>query len=337
MMNQKILKHTILILSGLFIIPTSVIANPATLSKELQLHIPVITFENQGQTQYLSADLTYQPTNNPETPAFQVFKYSILSADNIPPVLRDLKLVTEGAPPEIVDLTATNARLTFISSIPLACSVVYGKTPNFGKIATDINMNGSAIINHNPILNGLEKNTQYYYRVQGSDAAGKIYWAPTATFKTSAASITDNNLLSLKNGATVTAVSSNFSGAKNNQTWGANSAIDGSNATAWSSAGDGDNAFIEITLAASKNIETIEVFSRSMNDGSAKIISFTVTTDSGEKRGPFTLPNTTQAHQFPLNRQTKSIRFEVETSTGGNTGLFEIRAYETSPSRTSGM
>jgi hypothetical protein len=65
-------------------------------------------------------------------------------------------------------------------------------------------------------------------------------------------------------------------------------------------------------------------------------LTFTITTDSGEVL-PFTLPNTEQAHQFSLNRQTSSIRLDVVSSTGGNTGLIEIKAYETSPSRTGEM
>ena len=335
MTHYALLKNSLLIISSLGLISPALKADPVSLSKELKLHIPVIHFQNQEQLQYLSADLEYQNTNT-ETITFTVSNYEILSENDIPPSLSSLTLVTEGAAPNIVDITATDARLTFVSSIPLACSVVYGKTLDFGQVSIDANMNGGAIIDHNPILSGLEADTLYYYRVQGTDAAGKIYWNPTATFKTSGGTVTDNNLLSLNNGASITAVSSNFSGAGNSETWGANSAIDGSNSTAWSSNGDGDNAFIEIALSESKQIETLEVFSRSMTDGSAKILTFTITTDSGEVL-PFNLPNTKQAHQFPLNRQTSSIRLDVVSSSGGNTGLIEIKAYEISPSRTDEM
>ena len=335
MTHTSFLKNSLFIITSLGLISPALNAEPVSLSKELKLHIPVIHFQNQEQLQYLSADLEYQNTNA-ETITFTVSNYEILSENDIPPSLSNLALVTEGAAPSIVDITAIDARLTFVSSIPLACSVVYGKTPDFGQVSIDGNMNGGAIIEHNPILSGLAADTLYYYRVQGTDAAGKVYWNPTATFKTSGGTVTDNNLLSLNNGASITAVSSNFSGANNNETWGANSAIDGSNSTAWSSNDDGNNAFIEIALSESKQIETVEIFSRSMTDGTAKILTFTITTDSGEVL-PFTLPNTEQAHQFPLNRQTSSIRLDVVSSTGGNTGLLEIKAYEISPSRTSGM
>ncbi len=317
----------------LLLAPTIVIAVPVTLSEDLQLHIPVVHYQNKGRIEYLWADLEYDPSNT-TTLTFKLKKYDILAETERPPALFKLETVINGAAPEIVDIKNSEARLTFVSTIPLACSVIYGKMPNFGQIATDSNMNGGAIINHNPILNNLEADTVYHYRVQGSDAEGKLYWGAHSTFKTSG-SIIDNNLLSLDNGARISAVSSNFDGANDGE-FGANNAVDGSNATAWSSAGDGDNAFIEITLAESKKIETIMVRSRSMTDGSAKILTFMITTDNGEVAGPFTLPNATQGHQFPLNRTTQSIRLDVVTSTGGNTGVVEIVGYENDPSLTSG-
>jgi hypothetical protein len=205
--------------------------------------------------------------------------------------------------------------------------VVYGKTLNFGSVATDPNMKGGAIIDHNPILINLEPDTQYYYRVQGSDAQGKLYWSPASSFTTISANEQPENFLSLNNGATIISVSSNFSGVANNQTWGANSAIDGSAATAWSSAGDGSNAFITIALAQAQHINTLRVWSRSMRDGSAKILSFTVTMDTGEVLGPFNLPDTQKAYDFSIDRTTSSVRLDVKDSTGGNTGLVEIEAF----------
>lgn len=297
-------------------------AEQAKLTDDLKLHIPVIQFQNQ----YLWADLEYFSSSDGSL-NFKVKKYKFLAEENIAPQFFDLSMITEGANPAIVDIKATEARLTFVSSIPVACSVVYGKTPDFGTLAIDANMNGGAIIDHNPILTDLEPDTLYYYRVQGTDAEGKLYWAATNSFTTAAEGESDNNLLSLANGATISAVSSNFGGAKNNQAWGADSAIDGSANSAWSSADDGDNAYIEITLPQTEHIDSLEVWSRSMNDGSAKILSFTVTIDDGEVLGPFTLEDTQQAHPFSINRSSASIRLDVVTSTGGNTGLIEISAF----------
>lgn len=298
-------------------------AEPAVLADNLQLHIPVIQYQNQ----YLWADLNYL-ANSTDGIRFKVNNYGVLSADSIAPQLFDLAMVTAGAAPAIVDIKDNEARLTFISSVPLACSVVYGKTPAFGAVAIDGNMNGGAIIIHNPILSDLQAETLYYYRVQGVDAQGKLYWAATDSFTTSAVNTADNNILSLNNGATVTEVSSNFGGVQNDQAWGANSAIDGSSNSAWSSADDGNDAFIEITLPQAEQIQTLEVWSRSMNDGSAKIFSFTITVDNAEVLGPFILPDTQQAYQFTINRLSSSIRLDVVNSSGGNTGLIDMAAFK---------
>jgi len=322
-MKNKISTYKVLLLSAGFICSTpNAQADQATLSTDFNLHIPVIQFQNQ----YLWADLDFIESST-GTMTFAVKKYGFLAEDSISPQVLDLSRVTEGSDPAIVDIKATEARLTFVSSVPLACSVVYGKTSEFGAVAIDANMNGGAIIDHNPILTGLEADTLYYYRVQGTDAQGNLYWAAMDSFTTAIEGASDTNLLSIGNGATVTDVSSNFSGAQNDQAWGANSAIDGSTHSAWSSAGDGDDAFIEILLAQTEHIDTIKVWSRSMADGTAKILSFTISTDNGEVLGPFVLPDTQQAHQFTINRSSASIRLDVVSSTGGNTGLIELSAF----------
>ncbi|MCF7969809.1 MAG: fibronectin type III domain-containing protein [Methylococcaceae bacterium] len=304
----------------------AVFAQAATLNADFQLKVPVIHFQSGEQSQYYSADLEYLP--NAAVPlTFVVSDYAVLKPETLPPQLLDLAQVTENNPPEIVDIGTTTARLTFVSSIPLACSVVYGKTLEFGAVATDSNMNGGAIIDHNPILTNLEPDSQYYYRVQGSDAQGQLYWSPLSSFTTVSATGQQTNFLALSNGATIAEVSSNFGGVNNNQTWGANSAIDGSAGTAWSSSGDGDNAFITIALAQTQAINTLSVWSRSMSNGSAKVVSFKVTIDTGEVLGPFQLPDTQKAYDFAINRTTSSIRLDVDESTGGNTGFVEIAAF----------
>ncbi len=319
MRSPHIIKHQLILGIFSFVGFNIVAAKPASLSDTLTLDVPII----QYQGQYLWAKFNYIANTKGD---FSLSGYGTLSPASIPPQFFNLTTVTDGAAPRIVDIKTTEARLTFTSKIPLACSVIYGASPTFGAVATDPNMNGGAIIEHNPILSNLTANTRYYYRVQGVDAQGNAYWAPTASFTTATATL-DNNLLALANGAKIVAVSSNFAGVENNQPWGANSAIDDSVQSAWSSAGDGDNAFIEIALAQSKHIDTLKVWSRSMSDGSAKIFSFTITIDNGEVLGPFELPNTQEAHTFTLNRNTSSIRLDVLSSSGGNTGLIQIAAY----------
>ncbi|MGB0388638.1 MAG: hypothetical protein ACPGWR_27775 [Ardenticatenaceae bacterium] len=239
------------------------------------------------------------------------------------------EVYSDGAP-EVINITSTHATLSFVSSIPLACAVVYGKSSEFGMIAVDQDMNGGAHTDHAPLMSGLEPDTEYVYRVQGSAADGIIYVDQENTFRTPPAeSSNEVNLASLAAGAEVIGVSSNFGNAANDQTWGANSAIDENPASAWSSAGDGNEAFIEVRLAEAGTPHAVEVWSRSMSDGSAQMTQFRLTTNTGQQLGPFTLPDTTQAHRFEVNvtDTIQSLRLEVVESTGGNTGLVEFSVY----------
>ena len=163
--------------------------------------------------------------------------------------------------------------------------------------------------------------------VQGSAADGTIFVGEDATFTTPAVVVSEEtNLAALSAGARVIAVSSNFGGAANNETWGANSAIDGSGATAWSSNGDGNGAFIEIRFSGQATITAVEVWTRSMTN-SAQISAFTLTTDGGQQLGPFDLPDAAASHRFDIDVVTGSLRLDVVESNGGNTGLIEFAAY----------
>ena len=244
--------------------------------------------------------------------------------------IRSLEQVSTDGLPQVVDVTHTDAVLIFESSIPLACSVVYGKTTGYGMIAVDQDMAGGAHIDHHPLLLSLEPDSEYHYRVQGTAADGTLYVGEDATFRTlPAEEKADVNLASLEAGARVTAVSSNFGGAANDQSWGADSAIDGSRGTAWSSAGDGNAAFVEVELAGLAQLHAVEVWTRSMSDGTAQILSFTLTTDAGEVLGPFTLQDAAQPYRFEVNVVARSLRLDVVDSSGGNTGLVEFAVYGT--------
>jgi hypothetical protein len=241
--------------------------------------------------------------------------------------IRPLSVVTE-SPVEILDITDTSARVNFVGTVPLACYLVYGTDETFGNVTNDPNMGAAAIIEHNPLLIDLEPDTEYVFRMQGVGEDGVIYVSELYSFRTLPASEeTTDNLLSPENGAEVLEVSSNFGDQPNDGRWGILNAFDGSPATEWSSAGDGDDAYFVVELNGRHHIHTIEYWTRSMSDGSAITESFTITIDGGETFGPFELEEFAVLNIFPVDFVTSTLRYDVERSTGGNTGIIEIAAF----------
>ncbi len=242
--------------------------------------------------------------------------------------VRPLEEVYVNGPPQMTEITATDAVLQFDSAKPLACAAIYGTTTDYGMVAVDQDMGGGAHTDHRPLLTGLEPDTEYHYRVQGTASDGTLYVSEDMTFRTPPQEANaEVNLASLKAGARVIAVSSNYSGAANDEPWGAYSAIDGDRGTAWSSDGDGNDAYIEIQLAQSARLYAVEVWTRSMSNNTAQIFAFTLTTDDGTVLGPFTLDDAEQSYRFDVDVVTSSLRLDVVDSNGGNTGLIEFAAY----------
>ena len=243
--------------------------------------------------------------------------------------IRPIEDVFTVGPPRIADLSDQDGTLLFVSSIPLACSVVYGETTAFGQIAVDQDMNGGAHTDHHPALSGLKPDTLYHYRVQGTGIDGTLYASSVMTFRTpKAAAEGPLNLAGLEAGGRIVNVSSNFGAGPNDGSWGANSAIDGRRNTEWSSNGDGDGGFVEIALAREARLGVVEVWTRSMSNNTAQIFKFTLTTDKGEVLGPFELPDASKPHRFDVDVTAKSLRLDVVASNGGNVGLVEFAAYE---------
>ena len=222
------------------------------------------------------------------------------------------------------------ATLPIFTNVPVACTIVYGTTTEFGQLTLDDDMAGGAHQDHSPLLTGLEPETEYFYRVQGTDAAGNFYVSEVMTFTTPAFEAPEtDNLLSIFNSAEVIGYSSAFDDAGPDERWGVNAAFDDNPGTAWSSDGDGDDAWIEVEMAQRAQINRIEFRSRSMTDGSAIVESFTITTDDGSVYGPFDVPGTESVHEYAVDFVAKTLRFDVESSTGGNTGAVDIAAFGT--------
>ncbi len=89
--------------------------------------------------------------------------------------VRGISEVASGEMPQVTEITHQDAVLLFRSNIPLACSVVYGETREFGLIAVDADMDGGAHENHHPLLTGLKPDRTYYYRVQGVAPDGRVF------------------------------------------------------------------------------------------------------------------------------------------------------------------
>jgi hypothetical protein len=230
--------------------------------------------------------------------------------------------------PEFTEIGPESATLQVFTKIPVVCAVVYGMTSEYGQLATDADMAGGAHPNHYPVLTGLEPDTLYYARLQGVGSDGALYQSEEFTFHTPLPEATKDqiNLALLENGAYIVGVSSNYGDAPNNSVWGAVSAIDGDGSTAWSSNGDGDDAWVEIGLATRTHITRIGFWTRSMGS-SAEINSFQIIIDTGEIIGPFILGDSTKIHYFETDIFAESLRFEAVTTSGGNTGAVEIEIY----------
>lgn len=240
-----------------------------------------------------------------------------------------LSVVTESEV-QVLDITDTTARVNFVGTIPLACYLVYGTDERFGFVTNDPDMAQAAIIDHNPVLLNLEPDTEYVFRMQGIGEDGIIYVSELYTFRTLPASDTpDANLLSPDNGASVLEVSSNFGDQPDDGRWGILNAFDSNPATEWSSNGDGDDAYFVVELSGRHHIDAIEYWTRAMSDGSAITESFTITTDSGETFGPFEVEAHTDLSTFDVDFETSVLRFDVERSTGGNTGIIDIAVFGT--------
>jgi hypothetical protein len=231
--------------------------------------------------------------------------------------------------PHVQNIGANSVEIVFKSKIPIVCNVAFGKDLTYGRIAL-MAMTGP-VTDHDVALLSLEPDSTYHYRITITDTSGVVYQSGDYTFSTAVAGVAQvkpagTNVAAAAAGARVSGVSSNWQNGDLNSSFGGNKAIDGRTDTEWSSNGDGDKAWIEITLAHTYALSSLGFQTRSMGD-TAKISSFRVITDDGTQLGPFSLPDAATIYYFPVNVKTKTLRFEVVGSSGGNTGVVEIEAF----------
>ncbi len=224
------------------------------------------------------------------------------------------------------------ARMQVTTNIEAVCSIAWGETDALGTIGTDLDMAGGAHNRHEVVLVGAEPGKTYSFRVQGATADGALYQSPISTFTLPEApsgggvGMGDHGE-NIARGARVVEVSSTFSAA-----WSGENAVDGDMSSEWATKGNGDDAYIEIDLGSQRQVIGVEFITRTMGDGTATTTEYTVTVDGGETLGPFPAGDPSDTRFADAVFTGRVLRFEVVSSTGGNTGAIEVRAFAPSDS-----
>jgi hypothetical protein len=212
---------------------------------------------------------------------------------------------------------------------PMICTIVWGETEEFGNFNNSLAMNGTGIIPHDVVLPGAETGKTYFFRVQGSTANGNQYRSELGTFtlpEFEGDAMADEDMVvhgeNLALDATLVEASSIFGTG-----WEGENALDGDNNTEWASSGDGDEGFITIDLGSSQEVVGVEFLTRRMLDGTATTEMYTITVDGGETFGPFPAGTPANPNFTAVDFTGKEIRFDVESSTGGNVGAVEVSVF----------
>ncbi|HXH97968.1 MAG TPA: discoidin domain-containing protein [Gaiellaceae bacterium] len=236
--------------------------------------------------------------------------------------VRDFSAIEVGKTRVQVAADGKSAVVRVQTDPPTVCAIAYGRTVSLGSIANDPSMGGSAISRHVVVLGGLRPNTTYRYRLTATDAQGRVFQTPElASFTTKPSRrVAQGRDVALH--AKVVAVSSQYSGD-----YRAVNAFDGDLSTEWSSAGDGDRAFVTIDLGKREQISGVSFRTREMSDGSAITRTFAVVVDGGRRYGPFPAGDRVDPRTAAVSFTARRLRFEVVRSTGGNTGAAEIQVF----------
>src|SRR5262249_28518357 len=158
--------------------------------------------------------------------------------------------------------------------------IAYGRTASLGSIANDPSMGGTAISRHVVVLRDLVPNRTYRFRLTATDAEGRVFQTTgLRTFETTPTRPASQSR-DIAAGSKVVDVSSQWS-----DDYRAANAVDGRLSTEWSSAGDGDRAFITIDLGSERKVGGVSFLTREMGDGTAITRTFEVVVDGGKRYG----------------------------------------------------
>lgn len=230
----------------------------------------------------------------------------------------------------IEEISATEAVVRFTTSVPTSCLVNFGTDPDTLDRQETAMMDEPYAIDHEVWLTDLEPETTYHLRPYGEAEDGTTATGELYDFGTLTEVVDDNrfNAAMMDNGGAIMDVSSNWAGAPNDGTFGANLAIDGNIGTEWSSDGDGDDAEVTIGFNVS-HIVGFAFRSRKMTDGTSIVRSVQLFDDADNDLGTYETPDPDQTYEFMFDApvETTSIRFEAVETSGGNTGAKEIMVW----------
>ena len=144
------------------------------------------------------------------------------------------------------------------------------------------------------------------------------------------------NLALLSEGATILSVSSNYGTIPSavSSNFGAEKAIDGDEKSAWSSAGDGNDAYISIQLPFSSNVIYVDFHTRTMVT-SAQVSEYQVEIDSVVAASGCGVMDAIRPYECDLEgdgegigvKNASVVTFRVVDSSGGNTGAVSVGVY----------
>lgn len=215
-----------------------------------------------------------------------------------------------------------------VTTEPMICTIVWGETEEYGNFNNSLAMNGTGIINHDVVLPGAQQGVEYQFRVQGSTADGRQFRSESGTFTIPVSDDDAGAMDEIVHGdnlaldATLIEASSIFGPG-----WEGEHALDDDTNTEWASSGDGDEGFITIDLGSEQDVVGVEFLTRRMLDGTATTEMYTVTVDGGETFGPFPAGNPANPNFTAIDFTGQQIRFDVDSSTGGNVGAIEVRVF----------
>ncbi len=252
----------------------------------------------------------------------------------------DVPLEADGSPIGFLNVRfeevgPNRAVFRFDTSRPTQCEAHWGFAPDDRpNVALDPDMvEDEYAIDHQIPLEDLPAGTTIYVRAIAEDPTGFRDESDLYTFATLPADDptpgeTMENVALISAGARVLSVSSNFGGARNDQTWGIDNAFDGMMSTEWSSYFDGDDAAVTLAFAGAYELRRFGFRSRKMTDGTSIVRSVRLVFADGTVMGPFETPDPDEYYEFDIApTMAEQVTVEAVETTGGNTGAKEIRFF----------